>query len=267
VVITKETAMDYFGKESGVIGEQIEIDKKKYRVTGLLKDLPTSKMFVQANVYIPYTCLEDRMLKDDSYQGAFEGVFLASRPSDRDQLKSEIGHKGAMVELPDPERYNVLEFDALTFNERYAREIVWDEDPQKSLRTMIFILVGLLSLFFLLPTLNLINVNISRIMERSDEIGVRKAFGASSGNILFQFVFENVILTLIGGVLGLILAMVLLKIFNDSKVLGEVYLHFNFRVFIYSLVICIFFGILSGLIPAYRMSRIHIVNALKQNQL
>jgi putative ABC transport system permease protein len=266
-VITKETALNYFGKESGLVGEQIEIDKKKYTVSGLLADLPTSKMFVQAGVYLPYTCLEDRTLKDKGYMGSFVGAFMAGRPSDRDQLKSEIEHAAGLVELPDPEKYNVLEFDALTFAEHYAREIYWHEDPKKSLQTMTFILAGLLSLFFLLPTLNLINVNISRIMERSDEIGLRKAFGASSGNILFQFVFENIILTLIGGVLGLALAFILLKIFNDSRILGEVSLNFNYKVFLYSLLICIFFGILSGIIPAYRMSRIHIVNALKQNQL
>ena len=122
-------------------------------------------------------------------------------------------------------------------------------------------------LFFLLPTLNLINLNVSRIMERSSEIGVRKAFGASSKTILFQFVFENIILTIIGGIIGFTLALILIYVINDSQVLEDTILNFNFKVFIYSLLICLFFGILSGLIPAWRMSKVHIVNALKQNQL
>ncbi|MEO0338783.1 MAG: FtsX-like permease family protein, partial [Bacteroidota bacterium] len=93
------------------------------------------------------------------------------------------------------------------------------------------------------------------------------AFGAHSSTILFQFVFENVILTFLGGIIGLVLAIVLLNIINSSNALGEISLGFNVRVFIYSFLICLTFGILSGIIPAYRMSRLHISNALKQNQL
>ena len=55
----------------------------------------------------------------------------------------------------------------------------------------------------LLPAVNLININVSRIMERASEIGVRKAFGASSLTLVGQFVVENVLLTLIGGAIGL----------------------------------------------------------------
>ncbi|MEL6941408.1 MAG: FtsX-like permease family protein, partial [Bacteroidota bacterium] len=144
-----------------------------------------------------------------------------------------------------------------------AGGILDNDKPKKSKRTMILILVGLLSLFVLIPTLNLINLNISRILERSDEIGVRKAFGATARHILTQFVFENVILTFIGGIIGLILALVALNIFNSSKTLGDVVLHFNLNVFLWSLLICLIFGILSGIIPAFRMSRMNIINALK----
>ena len=54
----------------------------------------------------------------------------------------------------------------------------------------------------LLPTVNLININVSRIMERASEIGVRKAFGASSRTLVGQFIVENLILTLVGGAVG-----------------------------------------------------------------
>ena len=55
----------------------------------------------------------------------------------------------------------------------------------------------------LLPTVNLVNLNVSRMMERASEIGVRKAFGASSRTLVGQFVVENVALSLIGGAVGL----------------------------------------------------------------
>jgi putative ABC transport system permease protein len=104
-------------------------------------------------------------------------------------------------------------------------------------------------------------------MERSSEIGVRKAFGAHSGNILFQFVFENIVLTFIGGIIGFVLAILLLNTINGSNFLNGTTLSFNYIVFIYSFLICLGFGILSGFLPAYKMSRVHIVNAIKNNQL
>jgi cell division protein FtsX len=58
-------------------------------------------------------------------------------------------------------------------------------------------------LFMLLPALNLVNLNTGRIMERSTEIGVRKAFGATSMQLAGQLVVENVLLCLAGGLIGL----------------------------------------------------------------
>ena len=54
-------------------------------------------------------------------------------------------------------------------------------------------------LFVLIPTVNLVNINISRIMERASEIGVRKAFGAPARTLVGQFLVENILLTLVGG--------------------------------------------------------------------
>ena len=62
----------------------------------------------------------------------------------------------------------------------------------------------------LLPTVNLVNINLSRILDRASEIGVRKAFGASSRTLVGQFVVENLVLTLIGGAIGLLLAAAVL---------------------------------------------------------
>jgi len=123
--------------------------------------------------------------------------------------------------------------------------------------------MALLSLFILLPTLNLINLNVSRILERSSEIGVRKAFGADRTVLLTQFIVENVVQTFIGGLIGLGLALLMMYLINDAKLMGDVILKVNYRFFIYSFLICILFGVVSGFLPAYRMSKLHVVSALK----
>ena len=100
-------------------------------------------------------------------------------------------------------------------------------------------------------------------MERSSEIGVRKAFGASSLTLVGQFVVENVIITLIGGAIALILAIGILEIINSSSLIPYVNFSLNYRIFFNSLVICLFFGLFSGVYPAFKMSRLQPVDALR----
>ena len=265
-VITSKAAEEYFGAGAPVLGEDLQLGDKNFKVIGVVEDLGSSKRYLDAEVYLPLTNINNRQLTDLDFLGPFEAVFFAAKPDDRRTIKKEIVRRAGQIQMPSPDEYNKLVLTPMTFMERYSRSVIYDEDPKKSVRTVLSVLMGLLLLFILLPTLNLINLNISRILERSSEIGVRKAFGAHSSSILFQFVFENVILTFLGGFIGLILALILLRQINSSNVFPDTVLQFNVQVFLYSILICLFFGILSGLIPAYRMSRVHIVNALKQNQ-
>jgi putative ABC transport system permease protein len=118
-------------------------------------------------------------------------------------------------------------------------------------------------LFMLLPAINLINLNVSRIMERASEIGVRKAFGASSWMLVGQFIVENVFLTLIGGMIGFVLSQLVLRSITNSGLIPYADLNLNYRIFIYGLLTAIFFGLFSGVYPAWKMSRLHPVEALR----
>jgi putative ABC transport system permease protein len=267
-VMTKEAAEDYFGTTADVLGQFLEIDGKKFEVIGIVDELSNSKGFLAGQIYLPVTTVNPVTLEDKDFLGPFEAVFLAQSPNSKDVIQQDLERKANQINMPNPDEYNELELMSADFLERYAHSIFYmGNDPKRSQRVMFLVFGGLLLLFILLPTLNLINLNISRIMERSAEIGVRKAYGANAQHILSQLVFENVILTFVGGFIGLILALSVLYLVNDSSILPNTTLRFNASVFFYSLLICLAFGIISGLLPAWRMSRIQIVNAIKQNQL
>ena len=100
-------------------------------------------------------------------------------------------------------------------------------------------------------------------MERSSEIGVRKAFGASSRTLVYQFIVENIILTLAGGLIGVILSVIILQIINSAHLIPNLVLSLNLTVLSIGLLTCLVFGLLSGVYPAWRMSRLNVVNALK----
>jgi putative ABC transport system permease protein len=126
------------------------------------------------------------------------------------------------------------------------------------------VVLALLAVAFMtLPALNLVTLNLSRIMERVSEIGVRKAFGAPRRVLIAQFVTENVVLTLIGGLCAFVLAIFAVELVNRSGVIPHADFSMNARVFIYGMLAAAFFGIFSGAYPAWRMSRLDPVNALR----
>lgn len=267
VVLTDEIAQKYFGERKEIVGREIKMDGKFHRVIGMVKK-PLSTM-INADVFVPLPLLGDYLGPADKYTGGYRSYFLARTPGEVSKLQDEIENKETEIPLDIIKDYNRLHLKDKTGTmfQAFSRNLMPFNEPKKAGRALAIVLISFISLFVLLPTLNLINLNVSRIMERSSEIGVRKAFGASKANILGQFIFENVILTIIGGLIGLVLATILIYIINSANLLEFLKLTVNLKFFIYSFLLVILFGIISGFLPAFRMSKIHIVNALKSNKI
>ncbi len=116
-------------------------------------------------------------------------------------------------------------------------------------------------LFMALPAINLVNLNVGRIMERAPEIGLRKAAGAPTRVLVGQFIFENLVLALLGGVIAFVTAPFILHLL--SGVLRYSRLEFNLSVFAAGLAFAAVFGVLSGAYPAWKMARLDPAAALR----
>lgn len=269
IVISTKTAENYFGRQSDVVDEKMFIDGKTYKVIGLYKNNGKIIEYVSPDAVSPYTTTNMANL-DNFYFGPFEVMFLLKENATAKELKREIVAAGKKVPIDHPDNehdFKDVVFKPKTYNEMYAQGVYYDQEAEKSYGIMKWVLVGLLAFFTLLPALNLINLNVSRIMDRSSEIGVRKAFGAHQGNIISQFIIENIVQTILGGIIGFGIAMLLISIINKGGYLGTSELVFNTKFFIYSFIATLIFGVLSGFLPAYKMSKLQIVKALKENQL
>lgn len=258
-VISEETKKDYFGEE-GATGKYIEADNVQYRVTGVVKDVPITVFFSYGNMYLPYT-LSKTERNNTGFGGSYTAILLARSKADLPKIQAEYQQVIARIPLKG------LDFDKFSsYADPYLANftrILLGRDESSGIGTFI-LSVSIFALFFmLLPTLNLININISRIMERSSEIGVRKAFGASSRTLVYQFIIENIILTFIGGILGIALSAIVFAIINNSQLIPFVHLTINFTVLSWALLVCLAFGLFSGVYPAWRMSRLQVVTALK----
>jgi putative ABC transport system permease protein len=264
VVITDKAAKTYFGEvDASVIGREMVLGPEIFRVRGIVaRPLSDSPMF-GGDLYFPITKVDPRDLNSEELGGGFGATFLTLTSDRREALKREIAFLGENYDMSGEEYYDKLELYNATFFEAYAQGILGEEDGDKALRLLFSPVILLIMLFVALPLLNLINLNISRVYERKGEIGVRKAFGASGTDILYQFVFENLVLTFIGGLIGIILAVGLISYVNANDILGITRLAYSYKVFFYFLILIVVFGFLSGILPAYRMSRTNVAESLR----
>jgi len=257
-VISEDMKKEYFGDAPSVIGKFIEADNVKYRVTGVVKNVPITTYMLYSDIYLPYT-VSKTDYRDKSYRGSYMGILLA--PSKADVPKMHDEYEQMIKRVPmESKNYNVIYSHAQTYITSYVDT---GNEKQSGVTLVLTILGAFVFLFMLLPTLNLVNINITRIMERSSEIGVRKAFGASSKTLVYQFIVENIILTLLGGAIGLVLSVAAIYIINSANLIANLQLTINFTILFVGLLICLFFGLLSGVYPAWRMSKLNVVTALK----
>lgn len=260
-VISEDAKKQYFGEHGSAIGKYIEADDEKYQVIGVVKDVPATMMYSYSEIYVPYTAPKSNY-KNQSYQGDYYALLLARSTSNIKQVQNEYQQIISKVAPEDPKNFNELTSYADQFTESFTRRILGNKNDSGII--YFYIIAGIFTLLFmLLPTINLVNINVSRIMERSSEIGVRKAFGASSSKLVMQFIFENIILTFLGGIIGLIIAYIAITIFNHSNIIPNSGLTINLSVLFYSVLLCLVFGFVSGVLPAWRMSRLNVVTALK----
>jgi len=257
-VISEDMKDEYFGDVTSAVGKYIEADNVKYRVCGVVKNVPVTSYMTYSDIYLPYTVSKGDY-KNKAYRGEYMAILLAGSKADVQKMHDEYEQMVQRLPMED-KMYDKVYSHARPYIDAYINIGNEDESGLSAVLTVISIFVFL---FMLLPTLNLVNINITRIMERSSEIGVRKAFGASSKTLVYQFIVENIILTLLGGIIGVILSFICIEILNSANLIANLELSINFMVLFVGLLICLFFGLLSGVYPAWRMSKLNVVTALK----
>lgn len=262
VAVINHTTRDRFFGGAPAVGRTLEADGQSFTVVGVVPDVPLLRLVPFADVYVPHTTA-----KSDSYRsqlvGDFMGLLLLAPGADVAAIQAEFRSRIAAIQFPDPKGFNKIHATPETLFDTVARLLFGGRgEGDYGGRLRAGLVVGVL-LFMLLPAINLVNLNVSRILERSSEIGVRKAFGASSLALVGQFLVENVVLTLLGAALGLLVAWGLLAMVNASGLIPYVELGLNLRVLGWGVLFALLFALLSGVYPAWRMSRLHPVGALR----
>jgi len=246
--------------DASAVGKTFVLDGDSYTVIGVVPRVSLTRLAAYADAWMPIGALKSSDYRHN-YMGGFIGLVLAHSNSDFPRLKAE--YKTSLRTFPlDRKTFTEIQTGLDTPFEALARDLTQNK-TESGVWILIAVFVAVALLFMTLPVLNLVTLNLSRIMERAPEIGVRKAFGASRPALVGQFVIENIVLTLIGGLAGFVLTVIALRIANQFSVIPGAVFEVNARVFAYGMLIAVFFGAFSGVYPAWRMSRLDPVLALR----
>ncbi|RHJ49930.1 ABC transporter permease [Bacteroides sp. AM10-21B] len=271
-VICATVARRLFGR-TDVAGQILQLNHVDYRISGVVADVSMLATSAYAQVWIPYNSTDMRNLDwEEGTMGSMRAVILAHSSAEFPAIRQEtelLRHK-YNEGLRDVEVFYRGQPDE-QFASLYRK---WNEIPDTKaiiLRYMLIIVILLL-----VPAINLSSMTLSRMRKRMAEIGVRKAFGATGRELVRQVFFENLLLTLVAGSLGLLLsyaATFLLNgfLFNNTTnayLVGETSLTPGMLLspwaFLLAFGFCLLMNILSAGIPAWRASRMNITDAINQ---
>ena len=254
VVLGSETKETFFG-EGDAVGESITLKGEKYRVIGVLAPRGTAAFFnLDAFTYVPVQTLQKKILGVDSVQ------FISIKLSDASREGETVADIIALLrKRHDIDNPNKDDFSVTSTKE--AQKTLDDV-----LGSITILLLALTSISLLVGGVGIMNVMYVSVSERTSEIGLRKAVGATSSGILRQFLFEALIITFIGGLIGIGLGMALswgLSFLFEYLGFGLV-LHFSMTSFLLGASFAMVVGLVFGIAPAYRASKLSPMEALRK---
>lgn len=274
-VVTEDMARRLFGT-SNVVGKVILLNYSPYMICGIVRPVSQLAKYAYAQVWIPLssTRVFTATWGDEGIMGMVSVYILAKSKEDFVAIRQEADRLRAVYMAGHPHFDLLYREQPDTYFEAAQRYSANNPARVKeAIRQYVVILIILL----VVPAVNLSGLTLSRMRKRLSEIGVRKAFGAPRRQLMMQVLAENMLYSLLGGVLGLVLsyaATLLLgkMLFSIDFVTDGVVdlrticvdLLFDPAVFLLAFFACFLLNLLSAAIPAWRITRTNIVEAINE---
>jgi putative ABC transport system permease protein len=240
------------------LGESVRLDGITYQVIGVLRhQVQNGDDNINGHVYIPFSAMSD--LAKTYYLNSI----VMEYEGDHEKIVTAVRNSMAFHHNFDPKDHRAI----------FVFDVFADLLDLQVISTGIKILLGFIGLLTLgIGGVGLMNIMLVSVTQRTREIGVEKALGAHRWHILFQFLTEALVITALGGLLGVVLAylvswsvgsLTLWSAFEDNASEGDIHLYIDTATLIWSTAILSFVGIISGMLPAIKAARLNPIEALR----
>ena len=252
VCVINETAATELIGYVDCVDQAISLNGVAYTIVGVLSDNEDSLTSMMSSgslaVYLPYTSL---LRLSDSLTGDVT-EFYVSAPADGTMETVEAAMTELLMERfeDDDEAFSVSSQSIL-------------EDTMSSITSILTILLGgIAAISLVVGGIGIMNIMLVTVTERTREIGIRKAIGASRGTILSQFLMEAVVLCMLGCGLGIFLSWAILQ--TVTTVVSSLNMTFTLDggVVLIAVVFCFVIGVVFGLYPANKAAKMKPIDAL-----
>ncbi len=248
-ILGPTTAEDLFGTGVNPIGQTIRINGGTFTVIGITKAKGSSGPFSQDEiVYLPLDTAQ-KVLFGVSHVST---IYVSAKSEEvMDAARNQLG-------------YFLLEQHGLKSPDEADFSISSQEDILQTItqvtQTFTALLTGIAAISLLVGGIGIMNIMLVTVTERTTEIGLRKALGAKRKSIIYQFLIEAIILTFIGGLIGVCVGLGASFILTKSMSLPLV---FSIPSIILAVVVAATIGIIFGWYPAWKASKLQPIEALR----
>jgi putative ABC transport system permease protein len=253
VLISHRLWQNHFGSDPSVVGRTIMLDGRGFTLIGVLPAefhlAPTSDLWMPVSEY-----------GDDLTSHLHHDFTILAR------LKPGVTISQAQAELATLNRQEEQAFPDTHKN--WGVLVAPLENPSaEKMRVALLVLLGAVGLVLLVACANIVNLLLARNAVRQKEIALRVALGASRSRLLAQLLTESVLLSLLGGALGILLAAVCLRVLDEfvpTDLAGAKETALNLPVLAFTLAVSFLAGLVCGLIPALQTLRQDLQGILKE---
>ncbi len=248
VIIGPDIIEEIFPSTSNPIGQNIRIDGNSFTVIGITKTKGSGMMGTDNSIFVPLTSAQ-KILFGVNY---VSNIYIRAKDENlMDPAMNQIGF--FLLEL-----HGLDTPDDADFSISSQEDVI--ETVSEITKTFTTLLTGIAAISLVVGGIGIMNIMLVTVTERTREIGIRKALGAKRKTIITQFLIESIILTLAGGVLGVLLGIGVSLIITKNMDLPLV---ISIPSIALAVGVSCLIGIIFGWYPAHRASKLQPIEALR----
>ena len=252
VCVLNQTAAEELIGYTDCVGEKITLSGVQFTVVGVLKENEDSLTSMMTSgllmAYIPYSSL---IRLTDSVSSDVTTFYLSAAEGSTVDAAAKAMENILMERFDEDD--DAFDVDASNMLEDAMNTIT---------STLSILLGGIAGISLVVGGIGIMNIMMVTVTERTREIGIRKAIGASRGNILTQFLMEAVVLCMMGCGLGIFLSWAILQVISTVTVSAGVTFSLNMGVVALAVAFCFLIGVVFGLYPANKAAKMKPIDAL-----